>query len=151
MPDGAAIFETSSAWEDFSTPSRDLRFLIAIDVVLGFPDRVVRHRAIRPSEKEIAPINVNRFIRALTTIARSGPLEPTHPLREFSALTPPLCDGDHITWIAFVLASPASCRSSVEAAAHWSVTSRKVESARACSDLVGHCPLARAINSGATV
>src|SRR5262249_25722974 len=40
MPDGPAIFETSGAWEDFSTPSRDLRLLIAIDVVLGFPDRV---------------------------------------------------------------------------------------------------------------
>jgi hypothetical protein len=42
MPDGAAIFETSGAWEDFSTPSRDLRLLIAIDVVLRFPDRVAR-------------------------------------------------------------------------------------------------------------
>jgi hypothetical protein len=42
MPDGAAIFETTGAWEDFSTPSRDLRLLIAIDVVLGFPDRVAR-------------------------------------------------------------------------------------------------------------
>ena len=27
MPDGAAIFETIGAWEDFSTPSRDLRLL----------------------------------------------------------------------------------------------------------------------------
>jgi hypothetical protein len=42
MPDGAAIFETTGPWEDFSTPSRDLRLLIAIDVVLGFPDRVAR-------------------------------------------------------------------------------------------------------------
>ena len=42
MPDGPAIFETSGAWEDFSTPSRDLRLLIAIDVVRGFPDRVAR-------------------------------------------------------------------------------------------------------------
>ena len=42
MPDGAAIFETTGAWEDFSTPSRDLRLLIAIDVVRGFPDRVAR-------------------------------------------------------------------------------------------------------------
>ena len=33
MPDGAAIFETIGAWEDFATPSRDLRLLIAIDVV----------------------------------------------------------------------------------------------------------------------
>jgi len=42
MPDGAAIFETTGAWEDFATPSRDLRLLIAIDVVRGFPDRVAR-------------------------------------------------------------------------------------------------------------
>jgi len=42
MPDGAAIFETIGAWEDFSTPSRDLRLLIALDVVRGFPDRVAR-------------------------------------------------------------------------------------------------------------
>ena len=38
MPDGASIFETTGAWEDFATPSRDLRLLIAIDVVRGFPD-----------------------------------------------------------------------------------------------------------------
>lgn len=42
MPDGASIFETTGAWEDFATPSRDLRLLIAIDVVRGFPDRVAR-------------------------------------------------------------------------------------------------------------
>jgi len=42
MPDGASIFETSGAWEDFATPSRDLRLLIAIDVVRNFPDRVAR-------------------------------------------------------------------------------------------------------------
>lgn len=42
MPDGSAIFETTGDWEDFSTPSRDLRLLIAIDVVAGFPDLVGR-------------------------------------------------------------------------------------------------------------
>jgi hypothetical protein len=42
MPVGAAIFETTGAWEDFATPSRDLRLLIAIDVVRGYPDRVAR-------------------------------------------------------------------------------------------------------------
>ena len=42
MPDGPEIFETSGAWEDFSTPSRDLRILIAVDVVRGFPGRVAR-------------------------------------------------------------------------------------------------------------
>ena len=42
MPEGASIFETTGAWEDFATPSRDLRLLIAIDVVRGFPERVGR-------------------------------------------------------------------------------------------------------------
>jgi hypothetical protein len=42
MPNGPAIFETTGAWEDFSTPARDLRLLIALDVVRGFPDRVAR-------------------------------------------------------------------------------------------------------------
>ena len=42
MPDGPAIFETNGAWEDFSTPARDFRLLIAIDVVRGYPDHVAR-------------------------------------------------------------------------------------------------------------
>jgi hypothetical protein len=42
MPEGPTIFETTGAWEDFSTPSRDLRLLIAIDIVRGFPERVGR-------------------------------------------------------------------------------------------------------------
>jgi hypothetical protein len=42
MPAGAAIFQTVGAWEDYATPSRDLRLLIAIDVVKAFPDMVVR-------------------------------------------------------------------------------------------------------------
>jgi hypothetical protein len=42
MPEGAKIFETTGEWEDFSTPSRDLRLLIAIDVARGIPARVAR-------------------------------------------------------------------------------------------------------------
>lgn len=42
MPEGAQIFETQGPWEDFSTPSRDLRLLIAIDVAKGFAARVAR-------------------------------------------------------------------------------------------------------------
>jgi len=58
MPDGPAIFETSGAWEDFSTPSRDLRLLIAIDVVLRFPDRVARRpeRYAMPRDKSVAEV-----------------------------------------------------------------------------------------------
>jgi hypothetical protein len=42
MPSGADIFQTSGPWEDYSTPSRDMRLLIAMDVLLDFPARVER-------------------------------------------------------------------------------------------------------------
>lgn len=43
MPSTATgIFLAGGLWESFSTPNRDLRMLIAMDEVLGFPDRVVR-------------------------------------------------------------------------------------------------------------
>ena len=58
MPDGASIFETTGAWEDYATPSRDLRLLIAIDVVRGFADRVVRRpeRYAMPKDKSIQDV-----------------------------------------------------------------------------------------------
>ena len=42
MPDGPEIFITAGPWEDFSTPARDMRILIAIDTVRAFPARVVK-------------------------------------------------------------------------------------------------------------
>ncbi len=58
MPDGPSIFQTTGAWEDFSTPARDFRLLIAIDVVRGYPDRVARHpdRFAIPAGKSIADV-----------------------------------------------------------------------------------------------
>jgi hypothetical protein len=58
MPNGPSIFETSGAWEDYSTPARDFRLLIAIDVVRGYPDRVVRrasHYAM-PNNKSVEDV-----------------------------------------------------------------------------------------------
>ncbi|MCE5347251.1 MAG: hypothetical protein LLG13_13325 [Bacteroidales bacterium] len=41
MPSNAnGIFLAGGQWENFSTPNRDLRLLIAMDAVLGFPDQV---------------------------------------------------------------------------------------------------------------
>jgi len=58
MPDGPTIFETAGAWEDFSTPARDLRILIALDVVRGYPDRVARRpeRYAMPAGKSSADV-----------------------------------------------------------------------------------------------
>ena len=43
MPSGYSIFETSGPWEDFATPSRDMRLLIAIDTVLDLPQALKRN------------------------------------------------------------------------------------------------------------
>lgn len=43
MPSGAAIFETAGPWEDYATPSRDLRLLIAMKVLAGLPERIRRY------------------------------------------------------------------------------------------------------------
>jgi hypothetical protein len=50
MPQGYEIFETEGAWEDFATPSRDMRMLIAIDTVRALPGQVERnpHRFALP-------------------------------------------------------------------------------------------------------
>jgi|GEM_PF-135264 len=51
MPDGARIFQTSGPWEEFSTPSRDWRLLIAVDTVNDFPGSVERN----PEQYGLAP------------------------------------------------------------------------------------------------
>lgn len=58
MPDGAKIFETTGEWEDFSTPSRDLRLLIAIDVARGLPARAARRpeRYAMPKGKTVGQV-----------------------------------------------------------------------------------------------
>jgi hypothetical protein len=58
MPDGPAIFATTGAWEDFATPARDFRLLIAIDVVRFYPDRVARQpqRYAMPFGKSVAGV-----------------------------------------------------------------------------------------------
>ena len=44
MPSNAkGIFLAGGQWENFSTPNRDLRLLIAMDAVLDFPERVAKY------------------------------------------------------------------------------------------------------------
>jgi len=43
MPGGTSgVFQAGGLWEDFSTPNRDLRLLIAMDAVQDFPNKIVR-------------------------------------------------------------------------------------------------------------
>lgn len=71
MPDGNAIFETTGAWEDFATPSRDLRLLIAIDVVRSFPERVARRpeRYAMPKDKSASDVKADLEKMLATEIA----------------------------------------------------------------------------------
>lgn len=91
IPEGASIFETTGAWEDFSTPSRDLRLLIAIDVVRGFPERVVRRteRYAMPSGKtpadvkaELDAVLASELATRKFTYARSDGTEWTLALKD---------------------------------------------------------------------
>jgi hypothetical protein len=94
MPDGAAIFETSGAWEDFSTPSRDLRLLIAIDVVREFPDRVARgpERYAMPKDKSVADVKAElRNVLASELASRKF----SYPRSDGSAWTLALKDAVH--------------------------------------------------------
>lgn len=43
MPSGAAIFQTIGPWEDYATPSRDMRLLIAINVLNELPGKIMRY------------------------------------------------------------------------------------------------------------
>jgi hypothetical protein len=43
MPTGPKIFETTGPWEDYATPSRDMRLLIALRVLTGLPARISEH------------------------------------------------------------------------------------------------------------
>jgi len=66
MPSSAAgIFLAGGQWENFSTPNRDLRLLIAMDAVLDFPDQV----ALSPEDFNIsgttAPEQVKKKLQSI--------------------------------------------------------------------------------------
>jgi hypothetical protein len=59
MPSSAnGVFLAGGPWEDFSTPNRDLRLLIAMDAVVGFPDKV----AESPEDYKISKLSSNEEI-----------------------------------------------------------------------------------------
>jgi len=65
MPDGAEIFETTGSWEDYATPARDLRLLIAIDVVRGFPERAARRPERFAARGDASPADLRGALDAL--------------------------------------------------------------------------------------
>ena len=77
MPEGHAIFETTGPWEDFSTPARDMRLLIAIDTVTSFASKVVAHperygtSGSPPSKKDLKDALSQELLSRRFTYVRS--------------------------------------------------------------------------------
>jgi hypothetical protein len=64
MPTGPKIFETVGPWEDYATPSRDMRLLIALRVLTGLPARIEEHPELFVLGKR-KPAEVRAEIEAL--------------------------------------------------------------------------------------
>jgi hypothetical protein len=79
MPEGSGIFETTGLWEDYSTPSRDMRLLIAMKVLTDLPEHVVRHPELyvlgsrRPDDvhAELEQLHARRVTERAITYTRS--------------------------------------------------------------------------------
>ena len=66
MPSSAAgIFQAGGQWEDFSTPNRDLRLLIAMDAVLDFPDLVARSPEDFNISEVVSPEQVKKKLQSV--------------------------------------------------------------------------------------
>ncbi|HUW92697.1 MAG TPA: hypothetical protein VMV74_06005 [Bacteroidales bacterium] len=64
MPsDIAGVFQAGGQWEAFSTPNRDLRLLIAMDAVLGFPDQVEQSREDFDISTKIPPGEIRKNLQ----------------------------------------------------------------------------------------
>ena len=68
MPEGPKIFETVGPWEDYATPSRDMRLIIAMNVLPGLPERIVQApRAVRAGRAQAGRARKQDIGRACTT------------------------------------------------------------------------------------
>lgn len=79
MPSGPAIFETTGPWEDYATPSRDMRLLIAMKVLAELPERIRRYpelfilqgRSPSDAAARIERLNAQRMGERFVTYTRS--------------------------------------------------------------------------------
>ena len=66
MPSGAAgIFQAGGQWEDFSTPNRDLRLLIAMDEVLNFPELITHSPKDFNFSRQVTPEQAKKNLQSL--------------------------------------------------------------------------------------
>jgi hypothetical protein len=73
MPSNAnGIFQAGGQWENFSTPNRDLRLLIAMDAVLEFPERVAGSPGDFKISKLSSPEEIREKLQSLLDKKVSG-------------------------------------------------------------------------------
>lgn len=71
MPSGiAGIFLAGGQWEAYSTPNRDLRLLIAMDAVLGLPERVVSTPGNFDIPRDVSPEQIKEKLQ--TVLEKKG-------------------------------------------------------------------------------
>jgi hypothetical protein len=61
----AAVFQSIGLWEDYSTPNRDMRLLIAVDVLLGFPEKLLRSPGSFRFPQDKTPGQVKKELESL--------------------------------------------------------------------------------------
>jgi len=79
MPDGADIFQTTGPWEDYATPSRDMRLIIAMRVLSDLPQQITRHpelfllkgRSTNAARSEVEKLHAKRIRERGITYLRS--------------------------------------------------------------------------------
>lgn len=78
MPEGSSIFLTTGPWEDFATPSRDLRLLIAIDEAVQFPKRAASDPSRYRGEVSLEALNAHleALLKARTIEYKNSAGEP---------------------------------------------------------------------------
>lgn len=67
MPSGTGVFLASGLWEDFSTPNRDLRLLIAMDTIDEFPDKVAAHPEMYLIKSSKKPEEIRIWLKKMST------------------------------------------------------------------------------------
>jgi hypothetical protein len=98
MPQGPAIFETTGPWEDFATPSRDMRLLIAMKVLADLPERIRRHPELfvlqgegaATAAEQIEKLHVQKIHERFITYTRSDGSPGRLSLAELYARRPGL-------------------------------------------------------------
>lgn len=86
MPSGYKLFETTGPWENFSTPARDLRLLIAIDAVNGFPAKVGRN----PSAYGVSAGQETKVVAQLRQDLKGMLQEPKYEIEYLNSAAAPV-------------------------------------------------------------